>query len=217
MDVRDLVRGDAGALGFVAAGGKGAHTPAVYSGASRGLGERIPGWIARRGAAQDRLDAGGGGGRSRNAGSSRRCSSADAGMRMPCATWCGTIFWRLWPTRTRFWFSTILRQAQDEAVFLAPEKLRAACNVSIPAWPARSRTVRSACSRPTPHGTVMRSSIGPCTCLRPGARIRPAWLPPTCRGERLFRPGLALAMIERAIVAGVPFSRMSADTVYGVG
>ena len=31
------------------------------------------------------------------------------------------------------------------------------------------------------------------------------------------KPGLALAMIERAIVAGVPFSWVAADTVYGVG
>ena len=26
-------------------------------------------------------------------------------MRMSCATWCVSMRWRRWPTRTRFWFS----------------------------------------------------------------------------------------------------------------
>ena len=41
---------------------------------------------------------------------------------------------------------------------------------------------------PTPRGTVMRSSIGPCTCPRPGPRIRPGWPPPTCWRGRPSRP-----------------------------
>lgn len=67
-------------------------------------------------------------------------------------------------------------------------RLRAGCIASPPARPARSRTARSVCLQPTPLGTVMPSSIGPCTCPRPGPRIRPGWPPPTCRRGRPSRP-----------------------------
>jgi len=47
------------------------------------------------------------------------------------------------------------------------------------------------------------------------ARLAAAYMP---EGTAFAtKPGLALAMIERAIAAGVPFSWVAADTVYGVG
>ncbi len=83
MDVGGLDRGDAGALGLFAAGGEGTHAPAVFSGAGGGLGGRIPGRTARRGAAQDRLDAGGSCGRSWALASAGRARSRTLGCRRP--------------------------------------------------------------------------------------------------------------------------------------
>src|SRR3954469_22642215 len=62
MDERGIDRGDTGAVGGIAAGGKGADAPVVHAGAGSGIGGCVSGWAAGAGAAQDRLDAGRGGG-----------------------------------------------------------------------------------------------------------------------------------------------------------
>src|ERR1019366_8544228 len=57
-------RDDAGALGVIAAGCQSADGAIVHPGAGGGFCGLIPGRTTRRRAAQDRLDAGGSGGRS---------------------------------------------------------------------------------------------------------------------------------------------------------
>src|SRR5450759_3340566 len=59
-------RDDAGALGVIAAGCQSADGAIVYPGAGGGFCGLVPGRTTRRRAAQDRLDAGGSGGRSRS-------------------------------------------------------------------------------------------------------------------------------------------------------
>ena len=63
------------------------------------------------------------------------------------------------------------------------------------------------------------SSTGSSTCPRPGPTTRSAGRPPMCPRMISFatKPQLAVAMIERAIDAGVPFAWVAADSVYGVG
>src|SRR4051794_41813920 len=73
-----LGRGDAGALGVVAAGREGADQALVPAGAHGGLRGSVPRCSARAGAAQDRLDAGGGGGGS-GAGASAGAAWPGAG------------------------------------------------------------------------------------------------------------------------------------------
>ncbi len=92
----------------------------------------------------------------------------------------------------------------DETGFL---KQGTSCGVhrQYTARPARSRTVRSACSRLTPRGTVTRSSIG-LVPAGPGPRIRPDWPPHVPEGTSFSTSGMALAMIERSMAADVPFS-----------
>src|SRR4051812_15600169 len=65
LEVADGGRGGqgcAGALGLLAAGGEAADPAAVQPGAGGGLGRAVSGWPAPARAAQDRVDAGGGGG-----------------------------------------------------------------------------------------------------------------------------------------------------------
>src|SRR5450756_1240688 len=59
-------RDDAGTLGVIAAGCQSADGAIVHPGAGGGFCELIPGRTTPRRAAQDRLDAGGSGGRSRS-------------------------------------------------------------------------------------------------------------------------------------------------------
>src|SRR5450759_4792098 len=59
-------RDDAGTLGVIAAGCQSADGAIVHPGAGGGFCGLIPGRTTRRRAAQDRLDAGGSGGRSRS-------------------------------------------------------------------------------------------------------------------------------------------------------
>ena len=84
---------------------------------------------------------------------------------------------------------------------------------------ARSPTARSACSPPTSRVTATPSSTGRCICPRPGPTTRPAWRRPMCPRRSALRPSRSwrVAMIERAIAAGVPFAWVAADSVYGVG
>src|SRR3954463_1133957 len=62
MDERCIDRGNVGAVGRIVAGGKGADAPLVHAGTGSGIGGSVSGWAAGAGAAQDRLDAGRGGG-----------------------------------------------------------------------------------------------------------------------------------------------------------
>src|SRR3954454_12641636 len=64
MDGSWIGRGDAGAVGVVVAGRQGADPAAVPAGAHGAIRGVVPGRSARARAAQDGLDAGGGGGRS---------------------------------------------------------------------------------------------------------------------------------------------------------
>src|SRR5919107_4325347 len=61
MDGGWIGRGDAGAVGVVVAGRQGAHPAAVPAGAHGAIRGVVPGRFARARAAQDGLDAGGGG------------------------------------------------------------------------------------------------------------------------------------------------------------
>src|SRR3954452_13930781 len=62
MDERRVNQGNIGAVGRIVAGGKGADAPLVHAGTGSGIGGSVSGWAAGAGAAQDRLDAGRGGG-----------------------------------------------------------------------------------------------------------------------------------------------------------
>jgi SRSO17 transposase len=65
------------------------------------------------------------------------------------------------------------------------------------------------------HAFIDRALYLPKTWTSDPARLAAAHVP---EGTRFAtKPGLALAMIERAMAAGVPFSWVAADTVYGVG
>ena len=168
--------------------------------------------LLRAGAAQDRLDAGGGGGRPRPlaaAGHPRprplggRCAARSrARLRAGDA---GRPGCRAGDRRDRL--------SQAGQVVLRRRR------ASTRARPARSPTARSGSSRPTCPGTAMPSSTGHSTCPRPGPTIRPAWRRRMCRPGSPSRPSRVLrcAMIERAIAAGVPFAWVAADSVYGVG
>jgi SRSO17 transposase len=65
------------------------------------------------------------------------------------------------------------------------------------------------------HAFIDRALYLPKTWTSDPARLAAAHVPEGTGFST--KPGLALAMIERAIVAGVPFSWVAADTVYGVG
>src|ERR671932_564428 len=77
----------------------------------------------------------------------------------------------------------------DETGFL--RRPPAAWHANTRARPARSPTVRSACSRPMCRATVMPSSTGRCICQRPGPTIRPAWPPLMCPAQGPSRPSRA--------------------------
>src|SRR3954453_17403957 len=62
MDERRINRGNAGAVGGIAAGGEGADAPLVHAGTGGGLGGGVFLLLSGGGAAQDGLDAGGSGG-----------------------------------------------------------------------------------------------------------------------------------------------------------
>ncbi|WP_036270538.1 IS701-like element ISMtsp19 family transposase [Methylobacterium sp. WSM2598] len=65
------------------------------------------------------------------------------------------------------------------------------------------------------HAFIDRALYLPQTWTSDPARLAAAHVP---KGTTFAtKPGLALAMIERARAAGVPFSWVAADTVYGVG
>src|SRR5256885_7295037 len=65
------------------------------------------------------------------------------------------------------------------------------------------------------HAFIDRALYLPKTWTDDPARLSAAHVPP----EVTFatKPRLALAMIERAVAAGVPFAWVAADSVYGVG
>ncbi|WP_415623906.1 IS701 family transposase, partial [Methylobacterium mesophilicum] len=65
------------------------------------------------------------------------------------------------------------------------------------------------------HAFIDRALYLPKTWTSDPARLAAAHVPEGTSFST--KPGLALAMIERAIAAGVPFSWVAADTVYGVG
>ncbi|MGU3330896.1 IS701 family transposase, partial [Methylobacterium mesophilicum] len=65
------------------------------------------------------------------------------------------------------------------------------------------------------HAFIDRALYLPKTWTSDPARLAAAHVPEGTSFST--KPELALAMIERAIVAGVPFSWVAADTVYGVG
>jgi SRSO17 transposase len=65
------------------------------------------------------------------------------------------------------------------------------------------------------HAFIDRALYLPKTWTSDPARLAAAHVPEGTGFST--KPGLALAMIERAITAGVPFSWVAADTVYGVG
>ena len=65
------------------------------------------------------------------------------------------------------------------------------------------------------HAFIDRALYLPRTWTSDPARLAAAHVP---EGTGFAtKPGLALAMIERAVAAGVPFAFVAADTVYGVG
>ena len=86
-------------MGVIATGCQAAHPAAVHARACRGVGGRVPGRASGQRAPQDGLDA-----RRRRAtaahGDSRRCSVADAGTRMRCATSCGSTWSSIWARRS---------------------------------------------------------------------------------------------------------------------
>jgi SRSO17 transposase len=65
------------------------------------------------------------------------------------------------------------------------------------------------------HGFIDRALYLPKAWTSDPARMAGAYVPP----DTLFatKPALALAMIDRALNAGVPFAWVAADTVYGTG
>src|SRR4051812_7691546 len=65
------------------------------------------------------------------------------------------------------------------------------------------------------HGFIARALYLPQAWTSDPARMAGAHVPP----DTLFapKPALALAMIDRALNAGVPFAWVAADTVYGTG
>ena len=106
----------------------------------------------------------------------------------------------------------------DETGFLKQGKASCGCR-STQARPARSPTARSACLPPTSRVKATPSSTAGSTYPRPGLRIRAGWRAAHVPEAVTFatKPRLALAMIERAIQAEVPFAWGAADSVYGVG
>src|SRR5215212_6773708 len=65
------------------------------------------------------------------------------------------------------------------------------------------------------HAVIDRALYLPKSWTTDPARLAAAHVP---EGTTFAtKPGLALAMIERALAAGVPFAWVAADTVYGVG
>jgi SRSO17 transposase len=65
------------------------------------------------------------------------------------------------------------------------------------------------------HGFIDRALYLPKAWISDPARMTGAHVPPDTGFAT--KPGLALAMIDRAIEAGVPFAWIAADTVYGTG
>jgi DDE superfamily endonuclease len=81
---------------------------------------------------------------------------------------------------------------------------------------ARSPAARLAYSRPMSRASGAPLSPGPSVCPRPGpARRAAAHIPPPIAFAT--KPHLARALVERAIVAGVPFAWGVGDSNCGVG
>jgi SRSO17 transposase len=65
------------------------------------------------------------------------------------------------------------------------------------------------------HSFIDRALYLPKSWTDDPARLAAAHVPPATRFAT--KPALALAMIERAVAAGVPFAWVAADSIYGVG
>jgi SRSO17 transposase len=119
----------------------------------------------------------------------------------------------------RFWSSTILRQAQDEAGFLKQGK--ASCGVGRQYTGSAGKItncqigVFAAYVSRHGHAFIDRALYLPKAWTGDPARMAAAHVPPDT--PFATKPRLARAMIERAIAAGVPFRWVAADTVYGCG
>lgn len=182
MDDGNLDRGDAGAPGLVAAGGEGTPAPAVHAGTGRGLSWGIPDGLLgpeRRKTGWMRAEAAG----DPAPGVNRRCSVVDAGTPTPCATWCGTMPWRPWPTRMRFWFSTRPASSSGEGLVRRASPAHRLGRHDHHLSDRRVRDLRLA-ARSCVHrsGFVTAQDYLPkTTCPRPGPRIQPGWPPPMYR------------------------------------
>ena len=116
--------------------------------------------------------------------------------------------------------------ADDDAVLVVDEtgflkQGKASCGV------ARQYTGSGGQDHQLPDRRVRRLCLAARPCLHrpgsvsaeePGPTIRRGWRRRMCRRNGLRdQAALAVAMIERAIAAGVPFAWVAADSVYGVG
>src|SRR3954463_9945921 len=93
---------------------------------------------------------------------------------------------------------------------------RPASTASTPVRLGASRIVRLACSSPMPAAMGMLSSIAPSTCPRPGRMIARAAERPAFRTRSRSPPSpSSRAMLERAVLAHVPYAWVAGDSVYG--
>src|SRR3954453_11469770 len=211
MDGGWIGRGDAGAVGVVVAGRQGADPAAVPAGAHGAIRGVVPGRSARARAAQDGLDAGGGGGRSWPLAAAGPAWSISVGR--GCTPRCGARLCGRDPGRAGC------------GAGHRRNGLSQAGKGPLGCWPPVHGLGRQ--DRQLPNWGVRRLHA------RQGARLhRPPALPPSrldqkprspargaCAGSGRVttKPRLALDMVERAIAAGVPFAWVAADTVYGTG
>jgi SRSO17 transposase len=113
----------------------------------------------------------------------------------------------------------ILRQAQDEAGFLKQGK--GSCGVGRQYTGSAGKItncqvgVFAAYVSGHGHAFLDRALYLPRAWTGDPARMAGAHVPPDT--PFATKPRLALAMIERALAAGVPFGWVAADTVYGCG
>src|SRR3712207_2745678 len=113
----------------------------------------------------------------------------------------------------------ILRQAQDEAGFLKQGK--SSCGVNRQYTGSAGKVtncqigVFAAYVSDKGHAFIDRALYLPKVWIDEPARLAAAHVPPGTGFAT--KPRLALAMIERAIAAEVPFRWVAADSVYGVG